>query len=719
MMGRSAGHSDTMRKLLAIIAIAAAGIAPAATNDWFPFGLDFLAAPAPAFDLSALNEKPAGRSGWLRAEGERLVDDRGETVRLLGLNLTAKACFPAPADAAPLARALARYGCNLVRLHLLDNTRDWGDRRLSLLPASNDPIRDGLETNALARLDAFVAALKAEGVRVNLNLHVGRVYPGDPKLTENSKGIGNFMPDMVRELKEYARLLLSHVNPHTGLAYRHDPAVAIVEITGEDSLAMDPWWIERLDGAPAAELRRQFNAWLRAAYRDDAGLRAAWGMAAGGMLDGDGVALPRSDAPAPVRRDFFRFLAGVEIAFASELKRFLREELGCRALISHSHIQCGGPLGARREHAVSDFADIHGYWQHPGFPRKPWDPGDWVIGNESQLRSRTGGILSELAMLRPAGRAYSVSEYDIPAPSDYAAELWPVLAAMAGFQGWSVISPYTLARDADELRARGLTSFFVQAGHPAKLGFAPAGAAIFRLGLVAPARSCMTLKLGDDAVFDLATACNGRLRGTVRPLWHQQAGQDGALALRHRTALALTGPGGATGPATPMPAAAAQAIHASDTGEWTWDTTKGVFVLGAPAARVWSGEIGGQRLAAGDAELECVELDEPGPVATVALVALDGQPVAQSARLLVTALRRAENAGMEFDAPRRTVGHAWGQPPARVLGLHATLKMPAGTRWIAQPLDESGQPRGPAKEAQPTLAIRPEDGTIWWLLTRG
>ena len=112
-------------------------------------------------------------------------------------------------------------------------------------------------------------------------------------------------------------------------------------------------------------------------------------------------------------------------------------------------------------------------------------------------------------------------------------------------------------------------------------------------------------------------------------------------------------------------------------------------------------------------------MDEPGPVATVALVALDGQPVAQSARLLVTALRRAENAGMEFDAPRRTVGHAWGQPPARVLGLHATLKMPAGTRWIAQPLDESGQPRGPAKEAQPTLAIRPEDGTIWWLLTRG
>lgn len=854
-----------MKKLLALCACAAAGSATA--DDWFPFGIDFLAGAPPAFDLSTLNEKPAGTAGWLRVEGERLVDARGRTVRLLGVNLTARACFPAPDESAPLARALARYGVNVVRLHFLDN--EWGGDRLSLVPKSNDLLRDGLETNALARLDIFVAALRAEGVLVNINLHVGRSYPGDPRLTSNSKGIGNFMPDMIAELKTYSRLLLTHVNPHTGLAYKDDPAIPVLEISNEDSLALNPWWIERLEGAPAAELRRQFNDWLRATYRDTAGLRAAWGVdtgytgpdllpagglpawnleqhggsrhevvaqadgtvrwtglqtgseswhmqlssgrielkpgtryevllkarapapaplavnasqsgspwgnvglyadftvepewrefrflfdandqigeagarltlslknqantvevaalhcrpVSGGYLKPDqtleaGIPLPRSDAPPRVRRDLFQFLAGVEIAFASEIKRYLREELGCRALISHSQVQFGGPLGARRELAVSDFVDIHGYWHHPHFPRKPWDAGDWEIVNESQIRSWDGGTLAELAMLRPAGKPYAVSEYDIPAPNDHAAETWPMFAAMAGFQDWCALYHYTLGHGADDVKARHITGYFNLAGHPAKLGLMPAGALMFRLGLVAPARERVALNLGDDAIFDLATECNGGLWGTWRPLWDRRAKQNGSLALRHGTVLALTGPGGATGPAKPMPAAA-QPPYRSDTGEWTWDTTNGVFVLGAPAARVWSGELGGRRLAAGDAELETEALDRPAPSATVVLVALDGKPVAESARLLVTALRRAENEGMVFDEKRKTVGRNWGHPPVRVLGLRATLRLPGGARWSAQPLDEAGQPRGPAGPPGRELIIRPDEHTIWWVLTR-
>ncbi len=838
---------------------------------WFPFPLTLPGTNAPAFDLSRLNEKPAGRSGWLRAEGEGFVDGAGRPVRLLGGNLTARACFPAPEAAPALARGMARYGCNVVRLHFLDNQWDRGPTALSLMTEANDPPGQGLNPAGLARLDAFIAALKAEGILVNLNLHVGRTYPGTPPgLTQNSKGLDQFMPDMIQGLKDYARLLLTHVNPHTGLAYKDDPAIAILEISNEDSLVLNPWWIERLQGEPAAELGRRWIAWLRQRHPDTAALRAAWGVDAGytggdllpaagltawiveqhggakhevaaaadgvvrwtgrvrgsdswhmqlgsgrlplqagqryeiklrarsptgntiqfyaaqagapwtnlglsapcelgaewrdfqfnlqpaavstqsgarlvfSLLNRTGIVdfaavqcrpvssgylkpgqtyesgelpLPRQGAPAVVREDFFRFLADTEVAFATGIRRYLREELGCRALIADSQVLFGGPLGARREFLVSDFVDTHGYWHHPSFPNKPWDRRDWRIVNESQVRSWDGGTLAEMAMLRPVGKPYTISEYDIPAPNDHAAELWPMLAAMAGFQGWDALYHYTWGHSEADLAADHVSEFFNAAGHPAKMGLLPAAAVMFRLGLVAPARRQVVLPVNDQELFTLAAQLNGGMWGAWRELWDRAAKLNGGLALRHRVGLGITGdraPAALTGEA---PAELASP-HESDTGEWTWDTTAGLFVLRAPAARAWCGALAGRTLAAADTVLRVGELPTPAPHATVVLVALDGKPIASSGQLLLTALRRAENEGMAFNADRTTVGDQWGHGPARVLGLDATLQLPPGTRWKIETLDAGGAVRRKVADAGTEVVIRPADATIWWLLTR-
>ena len=852
-------------------AVIAANVLRAEPTDWFPFPLSLVTSNAPAFDLSALNEKPAGRSGWLRAEGEALLDGAGRPVRLLGGNLTGGACFPDPAQAPALARSMARLGCNVVRLHFLDNQWHRDPTEFSLLTGANDPVRVGLNPGALARLDALIAALKAEGIRINLNLHVGRSYPGSPEdLTKNSKGIDQFMPDMIQALKDYARLLLTHVNPHTGLAYRDDPAVAILEISNEDSLMLNPWWLDRLPAEPAAELDRRWRAWLRTRYPDNAALRAAWGVDEGytgpdllpaggpaawiverhgaaqhavvkqddgttrwigaqrgedrwhmqlssgrlplengrryelqlrarsptcntvefyaahfaapwanlgfsapcalgpdwqtftfhlepslitatsgarvvlsllnhtGVVDlaavqcrpvsagflrpdqtfeHDNVPRPRQGVPAVVRDDFLRFLADVEVAFARDLTRFLRDELGCRALIADSQVMFGGPLGARREALVSDFVDTHGYWHHPSFPNRPWDRRDWRIINESQIRCWDGGTLAEMAMQRPVGKPYTISEYDIPAPNDHAAELWPMLAAMAGFQGWDALYHYTWGHRLDDLEADRVTEFFNAAGHPAKQGLLPAAAVMFRLGLVAPGRQEIALPVNDTQLFDLATRLDGGMWGSWRVLWDRQAGLHGGLALRHRVGLRITG----DQPAAGLPGAAPaplQSPYESDTGEWTWDTATGVFILRAPAARVWCGALGGQTRTAADTQLRVDALDGPTPHATVVLVALDGRPVATSDRLLLTALRRAENEGMGFNADRTTVGDQWGRGPARVLGLRATLSLPPGTWWTVETLDAAGQRARSEKTARNELAISPADQTIWWLLTR-
>lgn len=209
-------------------------------------------------DLSFLNHTPAGKYGHITAKGEQLY--AGDTpVRFLGVNLVFNGNTPDRKDADMIARRLARLGVNMVRLHHLDTRASpWGllreDRR------TPDPAQ-------LDRLDYLVHALKSAGIYIDMNLHVGRAYAGHEALAGNKfwKGVDNYNPDMIRQQKAYARTLLLHRNPYTGMTYVDDPAIAIVEINNENGL-MHSWLNGLLDNSPPAyqaELGRLWQRWLK------------------------------------------------------------------------------------------------------------------------------------------------------------------------------------------------------------------------------------------------------------------------------------------------------------------------------------------------------------------------------------------------------------------------------------------------------------------------
>ena len=87
--------------------------------------------PMPAYpnkmpvDISFVfeSEKPAGKHGFLKVEGDRFVFEDGTPVRFWGTNLNSGACFPEKDYAPKLAKRLAAYGCNMVRLHQMDS--EW------------------------------------------------------------------------------------------------------------------------------------------------------------------------------------------------------------------------------------------------------------------------------------------------------------------------------------------------------------------------------------------------------------------------------------------------------------------------------------------------------------------------------------------------------------------------------------------------------------------
>ncbi len=833
--------------------------------DWFPFPIPIFSDAAPAFDLSALNEKPAGASGWLRPSGEHFVDGKGRPVRLLGFNIAMASAFP-DADAAPkIARRLAQLGVNAVRLSFLDFHYPTSAPGRSLIPPSNDLKKDGLNAESLERLDRFIAALRQEGIYVHLVLHTAREYPGyGDTLPHLHKGVDQFMPDMIDGLKQYARLLLLHENPHTGLRYCDDPAVAVLEIVNEDSLVKShPMWLADSPERVRETLRAKFLSWLGRAYTDDEALLAAWGRDTGftgpemleklplsawiaephagsqhsiaPLSDGKGVRwtavkpgavawaillrssqlpletgkryrvsfearspdgltlhleasqgegadyrnlglaescrldsdwrafsfevspsgtgsegrrrllfslfnhtgtveirsislrpvstgflkpdqtlaqgtipLPGEGAPMPVHRDFLKFLAQVELDFVREIKTFLREELGCRQMIVGSQVMFGGILGARREALASDFADTHGYWQHPRWDEgRRWDPVRWSIGNSSQIRGGGASALADIALERVVGKPFSVSEHDLPAPSDYTTEMWPLYAAMACFQDWSAIFQHTLAHTREDYESRKMGRYFNASGHPVKLGFLPFAAAVFRMGLVEKAHSTAVLHVAEA---DLYGGDSGRMYNGCRHFWRNfpqaQATDRGALALSRRTGIDFSG-----SDKTRLE------LQGDGAAPWTWDAERGIFLLNAPAARVWCGEIGGQELTAGDARCRVGELPGPAPHGTVAVVALDGKPLAQSRRVLVTAARRAANPGMKWNESRTSVGDDWGSAPAGVVGLRASLTLP-GSPWTVTALDPSGANRSPSKQPGGPLELSPKDATLWFLLER-
>ena len=90
-------------------------------------------------------------------------------------------------------------------------------------------------------------------------------------------------------------------------------------------------------------------------------------------------------------------------------------------------------------------------------------------------------------------------EPTIPNPNDHGAETFPMLMAIASFQDWDAIYPYTFLDFKQEWNADRLLGFFDLAGNSAKLAFAPAAALAFRKGFIAYALGFKR----DDDLFDL------------------------------------------------------------------------------------------------------------------------------------------------------------------------------------------------------------------------
>lgn len=242
-------------------------------------------------DASISFDPPAGKHGFITVRDGHLCFADGTRARFWGTNLSGGGCFPPKEIAPKLVDRLARFGFNLVRFHGMDSR--WGN---TIFDRSHPDTRH-FDPRQLDRLDYLIYLLRKRGIYINLNLHVGRRFTEADGVAQAewlayAKYCTIFDPRMIELQKEYARMLLTHRNPYTGLTYAEDPAVVIVELTNENSL-FNGWLSGRLRGKQmevpkgawadippyyAEELTRFYNEWLTKRYPSVEALARAWSM---------------------------------------------------------------------------------------------------------------------------------------------------------------------------------------------------------------------------------------------------------------------------------------------------------------------------------------------------------------------------------------------------------------------------------------------------------
>lgn len=721
------------RLLLALSALfaSAALSAPATEIPLQPFVIDHHARQDSLADVSfLLGKAPAGQAGFVTIKDGHLVKADGSRFRIWGVNLTGWARGSTnlpPKDQAELwAKALARIGVNCVRFHFLDlPTRDPQEaadeqkRRASETAGQRFKVRPAglvdhrfddtqhLDAEALDRLDWFVYQLKQHGIYSNLNLNVGLRYKAgdqvpDSDLITLSKGFTYIGERMLELQKLYAKLLLTHHNPYTQTDYRHEPAVATVEIVNENSI-LEFWmrnWLRgeltpgseriQLDFTPfyAKQLDGMYQAWLDkhrtpeqvARIRELAGAKP--GAPVPRLRRGDFSTAPKEQFHAEAE-----FLTDIEKGFFTGMGDYLKKELGVKSLVignaDHTYWIPNQPM--MRANSLLDFVDGHVYWQHPAI---------WGKRNSPMVDEPLRSTIVKLARTPFVGRPFTVSEVNHPNPNEYTAEMIPLLAAYAAFQDWDGIYFYTFEPKVGPEYQHYVADEFDITLDPVKIPQMSVGALLFSRADVSPAKQTVARSYSPEQVNEAM-----RLPESERPYF--TPGFPRSLPLRHGSRISSVegAPTGKFEPEPPLP-------YVSDTGELVWHNEpgkRGLVTIDTPRSQALVGFI----RANADKTTKHLSAEIKNDFAAITLSSLTDEPVRRSGRLLLTATSRWENSGAVWNE-RRSLQTNLGHEPTLiepVTGWLVLRELDGAVALKLTPLDGAAKPIG-----EPILGRRLEDG---------
>ncbi len=578
-----------------------------------------------------LNEKVAGENGYLSVNKEGdFVDGKGRPVRFWAVNTGVQNDY----DFESLrrhAKALAKRGVNMVRHHG------------HLNPAPGEPIAK-VNEGQIDAVHKLVAAMKEEGIYTTFSpfwaTSKGDASWGIPGHDGGQLFTLLFWDETLQAAyKGWIRELLTRPNPYeknrTPLA--KDPALAVFQIQNEDSMF---FWTtcHVIKGQKEKRLTAKYHEWRRKN-----------GLPGTPPLNFRFWELSR---PNQDHKDTMRFFAEVQREWNREVERFLREDLGCRALVNAGNWRTADQVKLldleRYSYDVNAVIGVNRYVSGGAGGESHVNPRQ---GHRAGYAIDVGDYFQDTSvLLRPeripvsakqvAGRAYIVSESTWVPPMSHQAEgpfLVAVYSALNGVDAYYWFATGSIAYDT--------TIAKWQFACPSLLGGFPAAAFLFRKDLVRRGRLAVHEERSLDDLWNLRPPIIAE-EGGYDP--NRDAGISPQSAVRTSVdpVAFLAGPVEVVYGGDPARSSVADLKALIDTegrrvtsvtGEVVLDFGKGLCTVNAPAAQGAVGFLS----KAGAVRLRDLQIDSKMDYAAVLAVAMDGKPLRDSRRVLVQVTTRS------------------------------------------------------------------------------
>lgn len=687
---------------------------PAEPDAWFPVVMDDdPLSNESVIDISRLVEAPAGKYGFLHRDRDRLrFEQATEPTKFWAINGSAGADWSAE-QMTQAARWYRKHGINLIRQHTVINA-------VGLMDASGE-----FDARRLDHYDRWFATLKQQGIYTTWSIiypHHGRFlqkHDGiDPELfaeldRDDERADGTRQPIAVndyinldrglqRVAWKYFDALLNHVNRYTGLAYKDDPALAMLEFQNESNVFFHT--LNELNSPEkmpiiSQRMRRGFYQFAKSKYGSKEKAAAAWG---GRWLNGDnwdggelrlmaafhwGADGPLYEYSRQHRRagDYIEFLAKIQRDYYARRQRQVRAA-GFKGATVTTAWKSGGPAASMANlyaDTAADVIDRHNYFGGG-------DGGHRIVEgkvNNSTHLSQPGRGLLAVGMFQVADRPFAISELSQLPPNPWKAEAAPLFGFYgSGLQGWDAVYSFAMGSHRMADGWHNLSKYVVETPH--YMGQFPAIAFAIHNGHIREGDVVAARYLSRDDVFSGKDTIGQSLSGggyDAKELVGKLTTPPSALAIG-RVTIAFGNGQGSQQDLSRYHDRENKRIT-STTGQLHWDYGKRCVEVRTAKTQAVIGFTGQQRK-----QLPAVDVEIDTPFVSLIFTPLDNADLADSKQILITAMARDRQTGSQYNEDFSRLTQVGG-PPLLMEPVQATIRLKGSQPTSVRPCDFYGVPR--------------------------
>ncbi len=714
---------------------------PESNTGWYPFNLSNNSEPG-VIGMQSWLDAPAGKHGFVQNRDDKLVFENGEAVKFWGTNICSRLPYVSAEKADSFVHFVAKYGINAVRFH-----------KFSWYAYHNNTSTE-FNPELFERFDYFQAKLREKGIYYGWSHIYGhRVMPKDSSrllayseikhleypwahLNGSTSSLVNFAPDLQELSIDLTVNMLNHINPHTGLRYADDPALAFIEFQNEDNI----FWSaigRSLEQAPTyrALLCRQFSQWLKDKYGSQTELEKVWGsenIPRGESIEKENIfpdpnhglfsweyeTAMKENRPMAVHiNDKMRFLYEKQVEFYKKFEKAVRET-GYKGVLVGSCWQAGS--------GISHLYNLHADYEVGMIDRHNYFGGGagghrMTKGEvkNTPLVSQPGSGLLSTGLQDVVNRPFSFSEWMSLVPNEWTAEAASLIAVYGmGLQGWDASFSFAtdIPRFSRYLQSEGHGVY--NATSPLHMGLYPALARMIYRGDITESEvlaarnvhvpSIAEGKLGFSELVEQGYD-DKQFSGTVSP----EMMAIGRFPVRFSENFQETVVPDVSGYWNEE-----AKVVISATGELKWNYGEKKYVsVDSKGTKGIIGFAKDEKVNLGDWE---IETENPFAVILVTDLSEKGD-LATAERILVTAVARARNTGMEYDyADGNVMLKNEGDKPLLLEPVKATIGLAGNNNYEVILLDHDGKETGSKIPVSDDVfeIDGARDKTLYYLLVR-